>query len=301
MTSIVETVRQPEYTGENRCMPCTIANTVIAAALSVALAAALVLGAGVSTAGGAGAGVGLFAVCMLAIYLRGYLVPKTPELTKKYFPERVLAWFDQLPEDHATGADAEESDLDPEVALQTAGAVEPCVHEEDLCLSDGFHEAWHERATTVREDGIETDDILAALDMTDLSGEASLNQFGDAVVLERSSQEVGKWESQAALVADVAAARELEERYRPWAELDGVDRSRLLRGLRIFLEECPLCDGPISLGQETVESCCRSYDVVAVTCGDCGARLFEQRWDGPPDTGTESESGGERAGSASPT
>jgi hypothetical protein len=41
-----------------------------------------------------------------------------------------------------------------------------------------------------------------------------------------------------------------------------------------------VCAGPVSLGQDTVESCCRSYEVVAVSCSDCDSRLFEERWDG---------------------
>jgi hypothetical protein len=53
-----------------------------------------------------------------------------------------------------------------------------------------------------------------------------------------------------------------------------------LSGLRLFVETCPVCDGRVSIGEETVESCCRSYDVVAVACDDCDARLLEERWEG---------------------
>ncbi|WP_256290371.1 hypothetical protein [Halobellus inordinatus] len=33
----------------------------------------------------------------------------------------------------------------------------------------------------------------------------------------------------------------------------------------------------ISLDGETVESCCRSFEVVAATCNECGTRVFEAR------------------------
>lgn len=278
--SVVDAIRQPEYTGENRCMPCTIANAVIAVGLSAGVAGGA-LAAGASVAVAAGAGVGVFLVSAAAIYLRGYLVPGTPELTKRYFPEWVLAKFDKKPEQLAQAERAaEESELDPEAALLSAGAVEPCQEVDDLCLAPGFHDAWRDRIRTVRDRGFETDDIVDALSMDDLAEEVTLNQFGEAVVLERDAVEVGKWESQAALVADMAAAEELAGRYDGWADLDATDRSRLLRGLRIFAEECPLCDGPIELGQDTVESCCRSYEVVAVTCNQCEARLFEEEWEG---------------------
>jgi hypothetical protein len=74
--SVLDRVRQPEYTGENRCMPCTATNVVIAVLLSV--------GVGVLFPP---AGVVVFALSLGAIWLRGYLVPGTPELTKRYFPD----------------------------------------------------------------------------------------------------------------------------------------------------------------------------------------------------------------------
>lgn len=49
----------------------------------------------------------------------------------------------------------------------------------------------------------------------------------------------------------------------------------MLNGLRLFVERCPACDGPVTADREVVESCCRSLDVVAVSCDACGARLFE--------------------------
>lgn len=45
----------------------------------------------------------------------------------------------------------------------------------------------------------------------------------------------------------------------------------LLAGLRLFLDTCPVCEGPLAFGKETVESCCRSVDVVAVDCGEHNA------------------------------
>jgi len=299
---IVDGLRQPEYTGENRCTPCTIVNTAIAAVLSGGLAAGTGVVAG-SAALGVGVGVACFAVCAAAIYLRGYLVPRTPELTKRYFPDRVLAWFDKEPEPgvgfeappgEGAAAEAEgetgddpapdigepDEDLEPEQALLTAGAVEECADVDDLCLDEEFGAAWRERIRSVGVDGADAEAIMAALDLPEMDGEVTVEHYGDAVVLEHEGRHIGKWESPAALLADLAAAGELAERYDRWPELNAFDRSRLLRGLRIFVENCPECGGRISLGQDTVESCCRSFDVVAVTCEDCGSRLFEERLQG---------------------
>ena len=74
--------KQPEYTGENRCLPCTVVNTIIALVLSVAVVAGVARVA--NPAAGLAAGVVLLGCSLGAIYLRGYLVPGTPELTKQY-------------------------------------------------------------------------------------------------------------------------------------------------------------------------------------------------------------------------
>lgn len=50
--------------------------------------------------------------------------------------------------------------------------------------------------------------------------------------------------------------------------------------LKAVLDSCPSCGGAPAFDAETVESCCSAYDVAAVTCGDCEARLFEARVDG---------------------
>lgn len=82
---------RPEYTGENRCTPCTVVNLVFALAISIAV----------------GRVRSLFALPTLVaatavIYLRGYLVPGTPTLTRRYLPDRVLAAFDKRPNEPET-------------------------------------------------------------------------------------------------------------------------------------------------------------------------------------------------------
>jgi len=53
-------------------------------------------------------------------------------------------------------------------------------------------------------------------------------------------------------------------------------RGEVLNGLRMFLETRP-SGGDVRMGEEVVESCCTSHEVVAVTCEETGERLFEQR------------------------
>ena len=275
-TSVVASLRRPEYTGENRCTPCTVANSVIAAVGSVALSAALA-GAGVGVPVAVAAGAVALATGAAAIYLRGYLVPYTPTLTERYFPEWLLARFDELPAE-STG-ERLDTEVDPETTLLEVGAVEPCAETDDLRLAADVRETWRTAMRRVERDGVDTGDVVRVLDLDLDAEDAALNRHGTGVLLTAGTEEVGKWESDAALVADVAAAEVLADRSPDWGRLGAADRSRLLRGLRVFAESCPLCEGRIELGQHTVESCCRSHDVVAVICHDCGSRLFERRAD----------------------
>ncbi|MEF8843611.1 MAG: hypothetical protein V5A62_18630 [Haloarculaceae archaeon] len=270
--STLQRFRQPEYTGENRCIPCTLANSAIAVVLSAAVAAVWWPAA-----------VAVLLVSALAIWLRGYLVPGTPELTKRYFPDWLLAYFDKGPE-HSSGFAAMESEdgaaefdaesFDAERVLLDGGVVEPCEDVEDLCLDGGFERAWYDRMEAVREDETTAREELARqLDVDPDS--VTFEEYGSATVARIDGVRAGQWESHAALVADLAAAHELPRRIERWGSIPTEARSQLLGGLRIFLEDCPECGGPVLAGRETVESCCRSHEVVAASCDSCGARLLE--------------------------
>lgn len=265
--------RRPEYTGENRCIPCTVVNSIIAVVLAVALALVVPLDASTSVAVGAG----VLAVSLAAIALRGYLVPGTPALTKRYFPDWFLRYFDHHEE-------MTNVDIDPVEVLQSADAVTECENVDDLCLTDEFRDAWQAQIDRYRDSDASRSDLAGVLEIPERSLE--FETHGSAFVAmadggQRPGDEVGRrrrvgqWESEGAFLADVAGARLLNERVAGWSRLTPQQRGSVLNGLRIFLDACPSCNGTVSFGEETVESCCRSRDVVAVTCEECGSRLFE--------------------------
>jgi hypothetical protein len=260
--SAIERVRQPEYTGENRCVPCTVTNLAIAAVVAAGLALlSLPLAAAFAVVG------------VASVWLRGYLVPGTPELTKRYFPDWLLAKFDKRPEPEPIP----DEEFDPERVLLDAGVVEPCEGVDDLCLTDEFDAAWSRRM----EDLADGDALRAELaDQLELETDGvTFESFGDAFVARDGDARVGQWESRAALLADLAAAKELPDRVDDWERLSSRARSQLLGGLRVFVETCPTCGGPVAADTETVESCCRSTTVVGVACDDCGDRLLEVPYD----------------------
>lgn len=136
--AIVDWIRRPEYTGENRCFPCTVVNVALSVALGAAVGVAVAPAAGaVATALGLG-----------AVWLRGYLVPGTPEFTKRYLPGRALALFGKAPA--ATGAAASTSgpesvggvDVDPQAYLLDAGALVETDDGTDLTYAPRFASAW---------------------------------------------------------------------------------------------------------------------------------------------------------------
>jgi hypothetical protein len=260
----LDRVRQPEYVGENRCFPCTATNLVIAVVVTAALAWLSVPLA-----------VAFAVLALAAIWLRGYLVPRTPELTKRYFPDWVLARFDKQSQPEPV----EPGEFDPETTLLDAGVVEPCADVDDLCLTDDFEADWLARIDVLADEDTLRAELADLLELED--ADVSFESYGDAFVASQDGARIGQWESRAALLADLAAAKALPDRVAEWDRLTPQRRSQLLGGLRVFVQECPVCAGPVTADTEVVESCCRSTTVVGVACEDCGDRLLEVPYEEP--------------------
>lgn len=313
MSSVLDRIKQPEYTGENRCPPCTAVNVVIAVVLASVVGAVFVP-----------AGVMVLIVGIAAIYVRGYLIPGTPELTKRYFPDWLLARFDKLEEpptsDGATAAAAARGDagtadddvppaveearaaaeadgiVDPETLLVGAGVVEECEDEDDLCVTDEFADAWLAESDALRGDVDAQRAVLAAL----FDRESVLfteDRHGRRVASDDDGK-LNTWVSEGAAVADLGAARVLADDD-AWVAVLPEQRVAILKALRSFLPECPLCGGSVRMTEETVESCCRSWDVLAVRCADCEEHFLEinpDKLSGTVNSANTSDDGGVGAG-----
>jgi hypothetical protein len=258
----VPALRQPEYTGENRCIPCTILNaaiTIIAAAIVFYLSLSESVLFGVTTGGI------VLTFGAVLIYFRGYLIPGTPQITSRFFPNWVLRWFDKAePPD----------DIEPESVLRQLGAIEECKEGDDLCLTTGFEERWWNTMESLRESDTTHEDLATLLDID--MDEIVVNTHDDAVTARVNGQKIGQWESRAVLLADIAAAKEFASNGNSlWESLRTDQQGTVLNGLRVFLGQCPSCGGNIDFESDTVRSCCQYMDVVAASFVDCDARIFE--------------------------
>jgi hypothetical protein len=218
----------------------------------------------------------VFVVSAAAIYFRGYLVPGTPTLTKRYLPDSVLRLFDKHERPDPPTID---DDADIESFFLEIDAVEECRNGMDLCLTDEFRRAWSKRIDQLRSEGTSDTDIAALFDGLDVDPDRiRVETYDGAYEAYIDDTRVGQWESQAAYLADLAADEVIRDRHLAWDRMGFDARTEVLGSLRLWLERCPTCGGAVTLGEDTVESCCRSIDVIAATCESCDARLFEAQF-----------------------
>lgn len=269
LSRTIDRVRQPEYTGENRCLPCTVLNVSIAAIVTVGIA---FVSPPVSAV--------FFVAALVVIYLRGYIIPGTPTITQRYFPDRVLRWFDKLPEDEQrrdveTYSNASDTEIDQvgDLLLST-GAVEECVEEDDLCLTETFERAWWRRIGQVRDEERAVDRLAAILELD--PDELAIGEQNGRFDITYEDQRIGGWISRAAFLADLAVEPTLAEWVPEWESLDNRQRTKLIASMRVFLEECPSCEATLEPVENTIKSCCSSNVVkVTVECPDCGDLVFD--------------------------
>ncbi len=261
--------RDPAYTGENRCIPCTGINVVIAGALAaltlVGLSIIVPLLLAATTA------VTVFTASVLLIWAWGYLVPGTPTLTRRYLPPRVLKLFGK---EVPTRRSDPPSESELEAFLVDAGIVEECVDEDDLCLVDSVAAEIH-AAVTDTEDMEEAERYLDALGV-DMDAVVH-RERSDAHTIFLDGRRLAAWPSATASLVDAAIGSVIPKYIDEWASLDPFDRARIIGGLRVFLPECPHDGGAVELRSETVSSCCSEHEVIEAVCAESGDRLFEQR------------------------
>lgn len=248
----------PRYTGQNRCLPCTLINIIIAVTTSVSI--------GVWAPFVGGLTIFLF---LLIIYFRGYLVPGTPKLTKKYFPERVLSLFNKGQPTDYTGS----RDLPLEKVLREEGLLKVVSDNAELSIDTEFEDNWLSSINhvTSRDEYVS----LGKLSNSNPENLSIENYPDDSIAVYASGTLIGQWESRWALKVDAAAVKLLEVHSDIWPALTAGERKRLLSGLRLFLETCPSCNQDLSLEKVSADSCCKEYDIAVVRCNSCAIDLVK--------------------------
>lgn len=269
-------MRNPEHTGVNRCVPCTVVNVILAAGVSVTVGIVSIR---------LGLLVGL--VALGTIWLRGYLVPGTPQLTARYLPDRVRSWFGKterdsaLPDDDFTSEAIErlererENRVDAAAFLADAGIVEGGGADRETDGGDRQLTDWFRTRVADRlDDGAAGDrrDALAELFDASPSGISFPDRDYPAV---KVGHRIRRWPSEAALRADLASHAVLADTTDGWERVPVDQRVELLESIRSLFETCPDCGGPVTFDETTVESCCFASSVVTHRCGACAARLVE--------------------------
>jgi len=302
----VASLRRPEFTGDQRCWPCTVVNGAVVLVAAAAVAAVVHPAVG-ALAGVAGA---------LAIWLRGYVVPGTPRFAPRLvarLPGGDALFHDgadldgghpteadrgpsadgdaageSAPGDRASGegdrprdggslgaataGDAPEAGEAVLRSLVEAGAVE--VGDDGVALAPAVADAYDE----AQRDLAELSTGALAREVTSAVGAYSARAVRDDdtgrewIALDDGEHAVEQtWLRRPAVVADLAAVEALADHLPP------DERLAAARSLRAFLERCPDCGTPLEAASAV--ACCGGYrgdrDVPAETrvCPDCEARL----------------------------
>lgn len=273
MTDLLERVRRPEYTGENRCWPCTLTNALLLGLLMVAVARrrnrleATLLGALGAT----------------ALHYRGYVVPYTPKFAPQLvqrlpFGSLLFGHDEQPPSDSlADRAAGDETGGPPSgdaivTALLEAGVV--VADGEELSLDRDFQAAWRSEMERLRGRSLEelaataAETIPAAVE-TDVG-----RTVGKPYIIVDGTDDGSGVSTlrEPVAIAELAAARALES----YVDDEGV-RLAAGRPLRTLLAACPLCDGPLTV---TRQACCGEVTPAGsrppekLVCPDCDIRVF---------------------------
>lgn len=297
--SLLDSLRRPEHTGENRCLPCTAVNSTLV------LAAAGLVGRRWRPAGAA-----VLAVGAAAIALRGYVVPYTPQ-----FAPRLV---DRLPIDFKGRADPSSDSFATVEIEDEADAADGVTHADESEARTGD-------PSTDGNAGLPDSDSLTALDADGQQVMVTLLDAGvivdDGETVQPAEEFVDAWdaamadlrerddEALAAAVADTAPFDGSGDADSDWVVVEGEGRALHLtrpiaiaetaavqvmadfdvpqayrfdaaQPLRMLLETCPNCGGVVE--ETNTDICCGgsagayggvTYEVLV--CADCDALVYE--------------------------
>lgn len=247
-------IRDPRYTGANRCLPCTVLNVGFAAVVAAALAAW----------GQVALAVVGFVVAVAVVATRGYLIPGTPQVTQR-LPDTVL---DSLGKTAKPAAAADDSAVD---ALRRAGVLTADARTTQSVL-DAVESTAREYATD--RDSL-VDAVQAVIPSVDsVSVNRGLGGGENWFAQDGAGNTLRQWEDRSVAALDVAAAELLSERVPGWADLPRKDRRTALALVRYDATACPTCGSAFETPDGPNHACCGGRLLAGVRrCGECGYAL----------------------------
>ena len=140
---------------------------------------------------------------------------------------------------------------------------------DDLRLTEEFRQVWRRRIDQLRDTdrAIMRMALVLELDPDDLSVEERDGEFRAFL----RDTEIGEWPSESAFLADLALRPTLEEWLPLWDDLGDASRGELLARLRVFLEQCPVCDGELAPNEIPGAT---GGTAIELACTDCGQVAF---------------------------
>jgi hypothetical protein len=267
-------LRRPEYTGENRCWPCTVLNVALVLVGSIVVG---VLSPPI--------GVLVFLTGLALVALRGYVVPYTPEFAPRV--ARVLPvdlGFHQHRTDGGRTSEsltgAEEVDGEALVRRLAEAGVVTADEEGALFLAEETRRTWEAGIRRLRD---VSDEELAASTASAAPFPAEGRVEGEWVVVRwtggddsRIDGDAGDevWLSRAHAIADTAAVAALTD------AVGTTTAAQAAMPFRLFLETCPLCGSDTE--ETVVRECCGGtkglYDnpeTPVLACAECDELLYE--------------------------
>ncbi len=263
MKKLIKQLQDENHTGRNRCIKCTVFNIILSIVLSVVLFVILLVE---FTGAQSVAVAGIFLLLSFTtIWLKGYFVPYTPQITRKFFPQRVLHWFGK------ENPSSPIRSFDPSShvpSLETANVLVYSDDHEDYVVSDDIIANISERYS---KDSPEVDNLLEQVGIEDV---AVLDR-GKKIYLISDDERIHYWPSEKALAIDAILVDILEESVITWKMRPPEERLNLLATVRLFFQQCP--DGEHTIGKVSeYETCCDEKVVFKTVCEESDDVLFSR-------------------------
>jgi len=249
-------IRNTQFTGTNRCWPCTAVNLAVIGAVAGTVAVAW---SGAATAVVVGVG-------LVVLWTRGYVIPGTPRLAR-HLPDRVLRSFGKEPSDRSPPTDVTR-------ALREAGMVKVG----DLRLEDAVRPAYEGRASKLVDDSERLKEaVVEAFDSVEsVSNNRALGGGENWFAKDGDGNTVMRWEARALAAMDVAGEEMLVDRLPGWEECGSTYRHEARAVLRRAVSTCPACSGELVADDGPRVACCGGRSLVGTArCPECAYTVVD--------------------------